>query len=156
MYSFSRSAFQGLKDAAAEAVQRLYESGIAIRDSRVGPGHNNVMADNAAKAFSPEDLDVLSQSVNPLEQAFSQMISLRQDYIKVTHGDDPKGQALLQKIYDLGQQMKTLGWQPRSESVRTIQSSSVPHKAPAAVDHFNYDRAQLEAWGAQERRTPKP
>jgi len=154
MYSFSKANYPSLKDAAAEAVQRIYESGLAIRDGRIGPGHNNVLADNAANAFTPGDLELLIQSPDPLEQTYCRMIGLRQVYSGLSDGDDPRGKVLLGTMHDIAQQMKTMGWQPRSELVRTIHSS--PAQTPPVRDDFNYDRAQLEALGAHWGRFPGP
>lgn len=140
MYSFQEASYPSLKEAATEAARRIYEAGLMFRDGKRRPGGNNVMADNAARPFTPEDLQALLASEDRLDHGLAQVISLRQDYMK------GKGESCLKEIYEVVRDLAPLCFTPRAlTSVGTSRPS-----APA--DQVNIDRAQLSALGDQFRR----
>ncbi|WP_435640425.1 hypothetical protein [Micavibrio aeruginosavorus] len=109
MYGFKKASYKDLHAAAAEASQRIYSAGISIWNGKICPGGNNVMANAAAEAFDDADLHTLDRSASPLDQTLSQMIRLRQDFMRASSDD------ILVEIYSLAQTAKALGWKTLSE-----------------------------------------
>lgn len=112
MYGFRKDSYPTLKDAAAEAVQRIYGAGLMFRDGKLMAGGNNMMANKAAEAFGSFDLAALKHSTNPIENAFAQIIRLRQDYMNGKGGNPDQS---LQQIYDAAQVLKSHGFKMRDE-----------------------------------------
>lgn len=145
-YSFSKKSYTSLQKAAAEAVQRIYESGLSFRNGVLTHGHNNVRADNAAMAFTTQDLELLGLSQDPLERKYAEMITLRQRYAPLDP-DSVVTKRLLDDMYELSQRMQQQGWTPRSHLVRLGSGpfrnavSAVPEVNP----DMNIDRAQVAA-----------
>lgn len=154
MYGFSKGNHKTLPEAAAEAVQRIYESGLSFRGGRLSPGHNNVRADAAAKAFTQQDLQQLGRSPSALERAYAQMIQLRQNYAQLTQVDDPQEAGLLQDMYDVAEYMQRHGWKPRSEMVRLGTTAFAP--AAASQPAYNVDdfRAGPSQWSGDWTNLP--
>ncbi len=142
MYGFRKESYSSLQDAAIEAVQRIYGAGLMFRQGRLSAGGNNVMADNAAQAFSRDDLTYLAQSATPLNNALAHIISLRQDYA------NGSGDEKLQQIYDAAQIMKAHGFKMRDEPfcVGLVQSQpasqqQAPQEAPQQSGRvYNFGR----------------
>ncbi|MGZ9109476.1 MAG: hypothetical protein ACXW4B_11735 [Micavibrio sp.] len=142
MYGFQKSSYPSLKDAALDAVRRIYEAGLMFREGKLAPGGNNVMADNAARPFTPEDLQTLLASEDRLDHGLAQVISLRQDYMK------GKGESCLKEIYEVVRDLAPLGFTPRA-----LTSVGTSRPSPSANgDPTNIDRVQLSALGDQFRR----
>lgn len=108
MYGFNKQSYPSLSAAAHAAVRRIYEAGLMIRDGRLGPGGNNVMADNAARPFTPEDLKTLLSSDDRLDHGLAQVIALRQDYMQ------GKGDSCLREIYEVVRDLAPLGFEVRA------------------------------------------
>jgi hypothetical protein len=140
MYGFQKASYPSLKEAALDAARRIYEAGLMFREGKLAPGGNNVMADNAARPFTPEDLQALLASEDRLDHGLAQVISLRQDYMK------GKGESCLKEIYEVVRDLAPLGFKPRA-----LTSVGTSRPAPSA-DPTNIDREQLSALGDQFRR----
>lgn len=136
MYGFRKEAYPSLKQAATEAVQRIYWAGLMFRQGKLSPGGNNVMADNAANGFNADDLDKMSQSIDPQDNAMAEMIRLRQDYARTS--DDSK----LQQIYDAAQVLKGHGFTMRDEpwSLGTAPQRAAQPAAEEAAKPYQFKR----------------
>lgn len=148
IYAFSKKTYTSLEAAASEAVARIYQSGIGLRDGYIGPGHNNVRADAAAQAFTTQDIDLLSLSDDPLDRGFATILMMRRNYAALSL-DAPEGKILLRQIYDQVQVLKANGWRAHSEPP-TLTSGFHPAVRPAGTPDnadLNVDRAQLAALG---------
>jgi len=117
MYGFKKESYPSLQAAARAAVRRIYEAGLMVRDGRLGPGGNNVMADCAARPFTPEDLKTLLSSEDRLDHGLAQVIALRQDYMQ------GKGDSCLREIYEVVRDLAPLGFETRA-------LTAVGHSAP--------------------------
>lgn len=108
-----------LVQEAERAVERIYTAGIMIRDGRIGPGGNNVMADNAANAFSAADLKALKAG-SDRAQGFAAVIALRQAYAAAP------AQNLLEAIVTTANALKEGQWRPEAEPVRLQHGRPMP------------------------------
>jgi hypothetical protein len=77
VFDFKKSAGT-LEDNALNACEIILSAGIAIRGGRICAGGNNVIADNAAKAFSEGDLAKLGASDDIIVNGAMHIIRLRQ------------------------------------------------------------------------------
>jgi hypothetical protein len=105
MYSSPKKNNPTLRDAANEAVGRIYGAGLSMYRGKVVAGGNNVMANMAAAEFDTADLKVLNRGT-AMERSFASIIAIRQHFAGSSSPD------LLQDIYDEAQRLKKHGWAP--------------------------------------------
>jgi hypothetical protein len=118
-YDFQRKQDETLAAKAERAVNTIYSAGLMFRGGALGPGGNCVMAGNAAKAFSADELATLRGNGTPQGELLAGIIEAYQEYDALDYRTSGiKGDTLLHKTYDLAQALKVKGWTPQSEPHR--------------------------------------
>ena len=155
-YGFSTKDYKTLPEAAEAAAEKIYACGIGFRDGVVGPGGNNVWANNAANAFTADQVAILEFSTDEKFSSFGTMIALRQEYAAMSLGAAEKqGRPLLEAINVYAEKLIEAGlWNPKDKPNRLVSdfcSSGTPKTKP--VDPYgSSERAQLAAlfsnWGS--------
>ncbi len=112
-YDFSISGFKTLEEAAEEAVKRIVFGGLMFRNGQLGPGGNNVLADNAANAFSDAEIHKLKQTGDMQNVLFADIIILRKAFAAEKESDSALSCSALNQIYDkYCKLVEKAGWAP--------------------------------------------
>lgn len=126
-FKFRKIESETLEQKAARAVDTIYLAGLSFRGGHLSSGGNCVMAGYAAKAFDAAELTALRQSGDARQALMADVLETYSAYDDLDYRTEGKACAvLLQKTYDLVQDLKKAGFQTSGEPHRTGYSTPAP------------------------------